>query len=216
MQRTMVNISPSQKISAIRFFLNAPQELIDIFHRRLDSHPFACRLVLPGKTYSVNLFYRARPSIVRVIAHPGDVDVDPEHLAFLLRYKLFAARAEADLHAMSESRYSTKIVFELAAYALPRCLADSPYLQPPGRSQIPLTFPDSPPRLLYMPYPGACRSSVSKAPPPAGAQALPYLCAGWSFRLEMSLPPAGTAVPLLRIASNWRKLCCGSHRPCGR
>ena len=42
MQRTMVNISPSQKISAIRYFLNAPQEQIDIFHRRLDAYPFAC------------------------------------------------------------------------------------------------------------------------------------------------------------------------------
>ena len=105
MQRTTINISPSQKISAIRYFLNAPQEQIDIFQRRLDSNPFASRLVLPGKTYSVNLFHRARTSLVRVIAHPGDDDVDPEHLAFLLRYKLVAARAEADLHAMSESRY---------------------------------------------------------------------------------------------------------------
>ena len=77
MQRTMVNISPSQKISAIRYFLNAPQEQIDIFHRRLDAYPFAGRLVLPGKTFSVNLFHRARPSLVRVIAHPGDDDVDP-------------------------------------------------------------------------------------------------------------------------------------------
>ena len=75
--------------------------------------------------------------------------MDPEHIAFLLRYKLFAARAEVDLHAMSEFRYSTKIVFELAAYSLPRCLAESPFLQPPGRSLIPLTFPDGPPRLPH-------------------------------------------------------------------
>ena len=204
MQRTMINISPSQKISAIRYFLNATQEQIDIFHRRLDAYPFAGRLVLPGKTFPVNLFHRARPSLVRVIAHPGDDDVDPEHLAFLLRYKLFAARAEADLHAMSESRYSTKIVFELAAYALPRCLAESPFLQPPGRSQIPLTFPDGPPACTTCHTQGHAAARCPRRPPPAGAQALPYLCAGWSFRLEMSLPPAGTAVPLLRIARPYR------------
>jgi hypothetical protein len=57
-------------------------------------------MVFPGKVYSVNIFHRARPSIVRVIAHPGDDEVDPEHVVFLLRYKLFAARAEADLHSM--------------------------------------------------------------------------------------------------------------------
>ena len=162
-----------------------------------EGDPFASRLVLPSKTYSVNLFHRARPSLVRVIAHPGDDDVDPEHLAFLLRLKLFAARADADLHCMAEFRYSSKLIFELVAYALPRCLAESPYLQPPGRSQIPLTFPDAPPRLHDLPYPGACCSSVSKAPSSAGASTLPYLCAGWSFWIEMSLPPAGTVVPLL-------------------
>ena len=90
MQRTTVPISSTQKIPAIRFFLNAPQELIDIFVRRPDSSPFAGRMVFPGKTYFVNLFRRARPSLVREIAHPGDDDVDPEHIAFLLRYKLFA------------------------------------------------------------------------------------------------------------------------------
>jgi hypothetical protein len=154
-------------------------------------------MVFPGKVYSVNIFHRARPSIVRVIAHPGDDELDMEHVAFLLRYKLFAAHAEADLHSMAESRFSSKIHFELAAYSLPRCLAESPFLQPPGRNQIPLTFPDGPPRLHYVSYTGACCSSVSKAPSPAGAQALPYLCAGWSFRLEMSLPPADTVGPLL-------------------
>jgi hypothetical protein len=124
MQRTTVNISPSQKISAIRYILNAPREQIDIFQRRLDSNPFASRLVLSGKTYSVNLFKRARPSLVPVIAHPGDDDVDPEHVAFLLRLKLFSARADADLHSMAESHYSSKLIFELVAYALPRCLAE--------------------------------------------------------------------------------------------
>jgi hypothetical protein len=119
MQRTTINISPSQKISAIRYFLNAPQEQIENFQRRLDSNPYAGRLVLPGKTHSVNLFHRARPSLVRVIAHPGDDDVDPEHLAFLLRLKLFAARADADLHCMAESRYSSKLIFELVALRAP-------------------------------------------------------------------------------------------------
>jgi hypothetical protein len=145
MQKTVVQISPSQKISAIRFFLSAPQELIDKFTTRLDSYPFAGRMLFPGKVYSVNIFHRARPSIVRVIAHPGDDEVDPEHVAFLLRYKFFAARAEADLHSMAESRFSSRIHFELAAYPPPRCLAESPFLQPPGRSPIPLTFPDGPP-----------------------------------------------------------------------
>jgi hypothetical protein len=115
MQRTSVPISPTQKISAIRFFLNAPQELIDTFVRRLDSSPSAGRMVFLGKTYSVNLFNRTRPSLVRVIAYPGEEEVDPEHVAFLLRYKLFAARADADLHSMSESRFSFEIIFELAA-----------------------------------------------------------------------------------------------------
>jgi hypothetical protein len=76
-----VNIYSSQKISAIRFFLNARQELIDIFTRQLDSSPFAGRMVFPGKTYFVNLFHRACPSLVRVITHPGDEEVDPDHIA---------------------------------------------------------------------------------------------------------------------------------------
>ena len=85
MQKTAVQISPSQKIPAICFFLSAPQELIDIFNKQLDLSPFAGRLVLPSKTYSVNLFHRARPSLVHVIANPRDDKVDPEHIAFLLR-----------------------------------------------------------------------------------------------------------------------------------
>jgi hypothetical protein len=145
MQRTSVPISSTRKIPAIRFFLNAPQEQIDIFHRRLDSSLYAGRMKFPGKTYSANLFHRARPSVVRVIAHPGEEEVDPEHIAFLLRLKLFEARADADLHSMAESRYSSKLIFELAAYAPPRCLSESSFLQPPGRSPIPLTFPDAPP-----------------------------------------------------------------------
>jgi hypothetical protein len=88
----------------------------------------------PGKTYSVYLFHRAHPSLVRVIAHPGEDEVDLEHVAFLLRYKLFAARAGADLHSMSEARFSSKIIFELAAFLPPRCLSESPLLKPPGRS----------------------------------------------------------------------------------
>ncbi len=80
MQKTVVQISPSQKISAIRFFLSAPQEQIDKFTTRLDSYPFAGRMVFPGKVYSVNIFHRARPSIVCVNAHPGDDEVDPEHV----------------------------------------------------------------------------------------------------------------------------------------
>ena len=184
MQRTMINISPSQKISAIRYFLNATQEQIDIFHRRLDAYPFAGRLVLPGKTFPVNLFHRARPSLVRVIAHPGDDDVDPEHLAFLLRYKLFAARAEADLHAMSESRYSTKIVFELAAYALPRCLAESPFLQPPGRSQIPLTFPDGPPACTTCHTQGHAAARCPRRPPPPALRPCPTCAQVGHFGLK--------------------------------
>ena len=184
MQRTMVNISPSQKISTIRYFLNAPQEQIDIFHRRLDAYPFAGRLVLPGKTFSVNLFHRARPSLVRVIAHPGDDDVDPEHLAFLLRFKLFAARAEADLHAMSESRFSTKLVFELAAYALPRCLAESPFLQPPGRSQIPLTFPDGPPACTTCHTQGHAAARCPRRPPPPALRPCPTCAQVGHFGLK--------------------------------
>ena len=80
---------------------------------------------MPGKVYSVNLFHRARPSVARVIAHPGEEEVDPEHIAFLLRLKLFDARADADLHSMAESRFSFRLIFELVAYALPRCLSES-------------------------------------------------------------------------------------------
>ena len=53
MQRTSVPISSTRKIPAIRFFLIAPQEQIDIFHWRLDSSPYAGRMKFPGKTYSV-------------------------------------------------------------------------------------------------------------------------------------------------------------------
>ncbi len=99
-----------------------------------------------GKIYSVNLFHRARPSVVSVIAHPGEDEVDPEHIAFLLRRMLFAARADADLHSMPESRFSFKLILELVAYALPRCLTESSFLQPPGRSPMPLAFsPTAPP-----------------------------------------------------------------------
>ena len=184
MQRTSVPLSPTQNISAIRFFLNAPQELIDIFHQRLDSSPYAGRMMFPGKVYSVNLFHRARPSVVRVIAHPGDDEVDPEYLAFLLRFKLFAARAEADLHAMSESRYSTKLVFELAAYALPRCLAESPFLQPPGRSQIPLTFPDGPPACTTCHTQGHVAARCPRRPPPPALRPCPTCAQVGHFGLK--------------------------------
>jgi hypothetical protein len=74
-RKRVVQISPSQKIPAIRFFLSASQELIDIFTRRLDSSPFADRLMFPSKTYSVNLFHRPRSSLARIIAHPGNDEV---------------------------------------------------------------------------------------------------------------------------------------------
>ncbi len=52
-QRTSVPLSPTQNISAIRFFLNALQEQIDVLHQRLDSSPYAGRMMFPGKVYSV-------------------------------------------------------------------------------------------------------------------------------------------------------------------
>ncbi len=60
-------------------------------------------MIFPGKTYSVNMFHRARLSLVRVLSHLGDNAVDPEHIALPLRYKRFAARAEAELYSMAES-----------------------------------------------------------------------------------------------------------------
>ncbi len=173
MQRTAVQISSTHKIPAIRFFLNAPQEQLDIFYRRLDSSPYAGRMKFPGKIYSVNLFHRARPSLVRVIAHPGDDDVDPEHVAFLQRYKLFAARADADLYSMAESRFSSKLIFELVAYALPRCLSESPFLQPPGRSPIPLIFPDGPPSCTTYLNQGHAAAQWSRRPPPPALRPCP-------------------------------------------
>jgi hypothetical protein len=173
MQRTSVQISPTRKIPAIRFFLNAPQEQIDIFHRRLDSRPYAGRMKFPGKTYPVNLFHRVCPSLVRVIAHPRDDDVDSEHVAFLLRYKLFAARADANLHSMAESRFSSKLIFELVAYALPRCLSESPFLQPLGRSPIPLTFPDGPPACSICLSQGHAAAHCSRRPPPPALRPCP-------------------------------------------
>jgi hypothetical protein len=62
--------------------------------------------MFPDQAYSVNLrviAHRACAPLVRVIAHPGDDEVDPDHIVFLLLDKLFAARADADLHSMSES-----------------------------------------------------------------------------------------------------------------
>jgi hypothetical protein len=99
--------------------------------------------------------------------------VNPEHVAFLLRYKMFVARADADLHSMAESRFSSKIIFALAAYSLPRCQSESPFLQPPGRSPIPLTFPDGPPSCTTCLNEGHAAAQCPRRPPPPALRLCP-------------------------------------------
>ena len=159
----MVQIYPSQKISAIQFFLSAPQELIDKLTTRLDSYPFAGRMVFPGKVYSVNIFNRARPFLVRVIAHPGDDEVDPEHVVFLLRYKLFAARAEADLHSM-DGGVSIFIQDHLRASSLfaPPLPVGVTFPSAARTDTYPPNLSRRPPLMHHLPLPGACRSAQRK------------------------------------------------------
>ena len=79
-----------------------------------------------------SIFFITPAPLLRVLAHPGNGEVDPKHVMILLRYKLFAARADVDLHTMVESRFSSKLIFELKAYSLPCCLSESPFLPLPG------------------------------------------------------------------------------------
>jgi hypothetical protein len=48
MKRTTILISSTQKIPAIRFFLNALQDTPEIFFRRLDAQPFSRRMAFSG------------------------------------------------------------------------------------------------------------------------------------------------------------------------
>ncbi len=63
--------------TTLPIFINASQDMLDIVFRRLDARPFAGRMVFLGESYIVNLIHQVRPSLVRVLAHPDNEEVDP-------------------------------------------------------------------------------------------------------------------------------------------
>jgi hypothetical protein len=74
---------------------------------------------------------------------------------------------------MAESSFSSKLIFELEAYQLPRCLSESLFLQLPERNPIPFTFPDGPPSYSHCFSLGHAAATCPARPPPPAHRPCP-------------------------------------------
>jgi hypothetical protein len=102
------------------------------------------------------MIHRSRAAVVRVRAHPKDLPISAEELAFLLCLQLLEEPDEAELLSLCSAKFTSTVNLFINCLSLPRCLLSVPSLALALGDQVPLSFPDDPP---------SCTHGVSLAHP---------------------------------------------------
>ena len=142
------------------------------FFARLDSTPYLNAWPLsPTRQVAFSITHNPRKVVVRVRAHPRELDVSAAHLAFLLRYRLATDNEDSEMLTFSEESCSTTVNFTLQAGTIPRSLLERPALRLVSGEEIRLTFPDGPSscsHCLHLDH--RSQDCPTKPPPPARRQ----------------------------------------------
>jgi hypothetical protein len=86
---------------------------------------------------------------MRVRAHPRDLEISAEDLAFYLRVRLLAEYDTADLLSYGTAQFTTTVNFLINSPTIPSSLLGAPFLGLPSGDQVPLSFPYTPPSRFH-------------------------------------------------------------------
>jgi hypothetical protein len=115
------------------------------FFARLDAFPFLDQRTLSAtKSISFSVIHKKKTAVLRICAHPQEVDVSVDYLAFLLRRRLYDEPVPIELLSVAEDMFSGTVHFQLAGPTIPSSLILRPLLSLPTGESVPLTFPDGP------------------------------------------------------------------------
>jgi hypothetical protein len=143
--RKTLQITASVARPALRLQILGPEATVARFFARLDSTPYLNAWPLsPTRQVAFSITHNPRKVVVRVRAHPRELDVSAAHLAFLLRYRLATDNEDSEMLTFSEESCSTTVNFTLQAGTIPRSLLERPALRLVSGEEICLTFPDGP------------------------------------------------------------------------
>jgi hypothetical protein len=109
--------------------------LLSIFLDGLDALPFFGELPLsPSRKNSFSIFYRPRAAVVWVRAHPKDLPVSAEELAFRLRLRPLEEQDEAELLSFDSAKFRRPPVVR-PLFLLPSLVRRVPVASPPSCAQ---------------------------------------------------------------------------------
>ena len=170
--RKTLQITASVARPALRLQILGPEATVARFFARLDSTPYLNAWPLsPTRQVAFSITHNPRKVVVRVRAHPRELDVSAAHLAFLLRYRLATDNEDSEMLSFSEESCSTTVNFTLQAGTIPRTLLERPALRLVSGEEVRLTFPDGPlscSHCLHLDH--RSQDCPTKPPPPARRQ----------------------------------------------
>ena len=134
---------------ALRIQLKGPAAPLAGFFARLDAVPFLDQWSLSAaKSISFSVINKKKAAVLRICAHPQEVDISVDYLAFLLRHRLYDEPVPIELLSVAEEKFSGKVHFQLAGATILRSLLLRPSLSLPTGESVPLTFPEGPPSCI--------------------------------------------------------------------
>ena len=90
------------------------------------------------------MIHKKKAAVLRICAHPQEVDVSVVYLTFLLQRRLYDQPVPIELLSVAEEMFSGTVHFQLAGATIPSSLLLRPSLSLPTGEFVPLTFPDGP------------------------------------------------------------------------
>ena len=151
----------------------------------------------PTRQVAFSIIHNPRKVVVRIRAHPRELDVSAAHLAFLLRYRLATDQDDSEMLIFSEEASSTTVNFTLQAATVPRSLLECPALHLISGEDIRLTFPDDPSSCLHCLLLGhRSQDCPTKPPPPARVGSVGFATRR-AILVSLPLPPEGAPLLLL-------------------
>ena len=141
--RKTLQITASVSRLALRLQINGPEATVARFFSRLDATPYFNAWPLsPTRQVAFSIIHNPRKVVVRIRAHPRELDVSAAHLAFLLRYRLATDKEDAEMLSFLDEKFSTSVNFTLQTSTIPRSLLDRPSLHLLSGEEVRLSFPD--------------------------------------------------------------------------
>ena len=143
--RKSLALSAGVSRPTLRVQLKGPVAPLAGFFARLDAFPFLDQWSLSAaKSISYSVIHKKKAAVLRICAHPQELDISVDYLAFLLRRRLYEEPVPIELLSAAEEKFSGKVHFQLAGAIIPRSLLLRPSLFLPSGESVPLTFPDGP------------------------------------------------------------------------